>query len=69
MSYKLRLGSIVLLVVVIILLPFLQDSVNEKAARFVSDNESSHVGLPTEWNENQVICINFPEEYPHSVYS
>ena len=69
MSYRLRPGSIVLLVVVIILLPFLQDSVNEKAARFVSDSESSHVGLPTEWNENQAICIYFPEEYPHSVYS
>ena len=69
MSDKLRLGSLALLVTVILLLPFIRDSVNEEVARFVSDSESSHVGLPTEWDENQAICIYFPVEYPHSVYS
>ena len=69
MSDKLRLGSLALLVTVILLLPFIRDSVNEEVARFVSDSESSHVGLPTEWDENQAICIYFPDDYPHSVYS
>ena len=69
MSDKLRLGSLALLVTVILLLPFIRDSVNEEVARFVNDSESSHVGLPTEWDENQAICIYFPVEYPHSVYS
>ena len=67
MSDKLRLGSLALLVTVILLLPFIRDSVNEEVARFVSDSESSHVGLPTEWDENQAICIYFPDDYPHSV--
>ena len=69
MSDRFRLGSTALLVVVLLLLPFIRDSVNEEVARFVSDSESSHVGLPTEWDENQVICIYFPREYPHPVYS
>ena len=69
MSDRFRLGSTALLVVVLLLLPFIRDSVNEEVARFVSDSESSHVGLPTEWDENQVICIYFPVEYPHPVYS
>ena len=69
MSDRLRLGSTVLLVAVLFLFPFIRDSVNEEVARFVSDSESSHDGLPTEWDESQVICIYFPAEYPHSVYS
>ena len=69
MSDRLRLGSLALLVTVLLLLPFIRDSVNEEVARFVSDSESSHVGLPTEWDENQAICIYFPVEYPHPVYS
>lgn len=69
MSDKLRLGSIALLATVLLLLPFIRDSVNEEVARFVSDSESSHVGLPNEWDENQAICIYFPVEHPHPVYS
>ena len=69
MSDKLRLGSISLLATVLLLLPFIRDSVNEEVARFVSDSESSHVGLPNEWDENQAICIYFPVEHPHPVYS
>jgi hypothetical protein len=69
MSDKLRLGSIALLYTVLLLLPFITDSVNEEVARFVSDSESSHVGLPNEWDENQAICIYFPVEHPHPVYS
>jgi len=69
MSDKLRLGSIALLFTVLLLLPFIRDSVNEEVARFVSDSESSHVGLPNEWDENQAICIYFPVEHPHPVYS
>ena len=62
MSDRLRLGSTVLLVAVLFLFPFIRDSVNEEVARFVSDSESSHDGLPTEWDESQVICIYFPAE-------
>ena len=69
MSDKLRLGSIALLATVLLLLPFIRDSVNEEVARFVSDSESSHLGLPNEWDENQAICIYFPVEHPHPVYS
>ena len=69
MSDELRLGSIALLYTVLLLLPFITDSVNEEVARFVSDSESSHVGLPNEWDENQAICIYFPVEHPHPVYS
>jgi len=69
MSDKLRPGSVALLFTVLLLLPFIRDSVNEEVARFVSDSESSHVGLPNEWDENQAICIYFPVEHPHPVYS
>lgn len=69
MSDRLRLGSIALLVAVLLLLPFIRDTVNEEVARFVNDSESSHAGLPTEWDEKQVICIYFPDEYPHAAYS
>ena len=50
MSDRLKLGSTVLLVAVLLLFPFIRDSVNEEVARFVSDSESSHVGLPTKWD-------------------
>ena len=57
MSDLIKPASIILLVIVVVSLPFLQDSVNDEAAKFVSDSESSHDGLPTEWDGKQVICI------------
>ena len=51
----------------VLLLLFHQRPVNEEVARFVSDSESSHDGLPTEWDE--IKLDPFPVEYPHPVYS
>ena len=69
MSDIIKPASIILLVIVVASLPFLQDSVNDEAAKFVSDSESSHDGLPTEWEDRQVICIFFPESNPHPEFS
>ena len=68
MSDRLRVASIVLLATILILLPNIRESVTEEVAKYVSDNESSHDGLPTEWDEEQVICIYFPVDHPHSLY-
>tara|TARA_B100001079_G_scaffold268677_1_gene279534 strand:+ start:840 stop:1394 length:555 start_codon:yes stop_codon:yes gene_type:complete len=69
MSDLMKPASLILLVIVVISLPFLQDSVNDEAAKFVNDSESSHDGLPTEWESKQVICIFFPDSNPHSEFS
>ena len=69
MSDKVRSLSLVFLLLVLISLPFLQDRVNLEAAKFVSDNESAHNGLPIEWNDKQVICIFFPFDHPHVEFS
>ena len=65
----LKSGSIIAVVVLILLSPAIQDVLNDEAAKYVNDSESSHDGLPSEWNTNQVICVHFPLEYPHSQYS
>ena len=69
MSDLMKPASIILLVIVVASLPFLQDSVNDEAAKFVSDSESSHDGLPTQWDGKQAICIFFPESNTHPEFS
>ena len=69
MSDLIKPASIILLVIVVASLPFLQDSVNDEAAKFVSDSESSHDGLPTQWDGKQAICIFFPESNTHPEFS
>ena len=65
MSDKLKIGSIVALVSLVLLAPLMQDLLSEETTRFVQDSESSHDGLPMEWVNKQVICIFFPIEQPH----
>tara|TARA_Y100001970_G_scaffold216830_1_gene265501 strand:+ start:11483 stop:12043 length:561 start_codon:yes stop_codon:yes gene_type:complete len=65
----LRTGSIIAVVSLMLLSPAISDILNNEAAKYVNDNESSHNGLPTEWDNKQVICVYFPVEYPHSEYS
>ena len=69
MSDLIKPASIILLVIVVVSLPFRQDSVNDEAAKFVSDSESSHDGLPTQWDGKQAICIFFPESNTHPEFS
>tara|TARA_Y100000588_G_scaffold210635_2_gene224773 strand:- start:2918 stop:3469 length:552 start_codon:yes stop_codon:yes gene_type:complete len=65
MSELLKPASIVILLLVIIAAPGIQDRLSQEASRYVDDNESSHDGLPTKWDDKQVICAFFPDDYPH----
>ncbi|HJL64855.1 MAG TPA: hypothetical protein QGF70_04635, partial [Candidatus Thalassarchaeaceae archaeon] len=69
MSDKLKPASILILVALVLLAPSIQDALSKAAAKFVNDSESSHQGLPLEWNDNQVICVVFPSDYTHSEYN
>ena len=69
MSDLLKPASVVALIVLILIAPSIQDRLSEETVRFVEDNESAHVGLPTEWEGKQVICIHFPVSSPHDKFS
>jgi len=69
MSDFLKPASIVALVGLIIMAPSIQDFLSEETSRFVEDSESSHDGLPTEWDNKQVLCVYFPVEQAHVEYS
>jgi len=65
MSDLLKPTSIVILLVVILVAPTIQDRMSAEASRYVNDSESSHDGLPTIWDDKQVLCVFFPDDYPH----
>lgn len=69
MSDLLKPASVVVLIVLILIAPSIQDRLSEETVRFVEDNESAHDGLPTEWEGKQVICIHFPVSSPHDKFS
>ena len=69
MSDKLKPASILILVALALLAPSIQDALSKEAAKFVNDSESSHQGLPSDWNDNQVICVIFPSDYTHLEYN
>ena len=69
MSELLKPASVVVLIVLILIGPSIQDRLSEETVRFVEDNESAHDGLPTEWEDKQVICIHFPASSPHDMFS
>ncbi len=69
MSDKLKPASILIFVALVLLAPSIQDALSKEASKYVNDSESSHQGLPSEWNDNQVICVVFPSDYTHSEYN
>ena len=69
MSDKLMTASILVLVALVLLAPAIRDAISEESAKYVNDSESAHDGLPSEWNDEQVICVLFPDDFPHSIYS
>ena len=69
MSDWIKPASIVMLVTVLLIAPSLQDRLAEETTKYVEDNQSSHHGLPSDWVDNQVLCIYFPTEAPHSEFS
>ena len=69
MSDLLKPASVVALLTLVILAPSIQDILTEEAYKYVYDNESAHDGLPTEWEDKQVICVFFPAENPHRDFS
>jgi len=68
MSNDLKPAAIVAVIVLIILTPAIQNALNEEAAKYVNDSESSHDGLPESWNETQVLCVLFPVDSPHTEF-
>lgn len=69
MSEKLKISSVVVFFALIILAPAIQELLNEEISKYVDDSESAHDGLPTKWENKQVICIFFPTESPHAEFS
>ncbi len=69
MSDKLKPASILVLVTLVLLASTIQDALSKEAAKFVGDNESTHHGLPLEWNGDQVICVLYPPDYPHAEFN
>ena len=69
MATNLKPASIVAVVVLIILTPAIQNELRDKAATYVNDSESSHDGLPDSWDNQQVLCVIFPTEAPHSEFA
>ncbi len=68
MATNLKPASIVAVVVLIILTPAIQNELRDKAATYVNDSESSHDGLPDSWDNQQVLCVIFPTEAPHTEF-
>lgn len=64
MSDILKPVSVVALFALVILAPSIQDILTDEAYKYVDDNESAHDGLPTEWENKQVICMFFPADSP-----
>ncbi|MBU38335.1 MAG: hypothetical protein CMA59_02280 [Euryarchaeota archaeon] len=69
MSDIMKPASVVALVALVLIAPSIQDILSAEASKFIDDNESAHVGLPTEWEGKQVICVHFPESSPHDKFS
>ncbi len=68
MSQIMKSTSIVAFVGLIILAPSIQKMLSKEASKFIDDNESAHDGLPTDWEDKQVICVFFPESSPHDKF-
>ena len=69
MSDWLKPASVVALLALLLLAPSIQDRLAAESTRYIEDNESSHHGLPAEWDEQQVLCIYFPSDSPHSEFN
>ena len=69
MSDILKPASVVALVGLILLAPSIQNLLSEETLKYVEDSESAHAGLPSEWEDKQVLCVYFPIEQPHDQYS
>jgi len=68
-SNRLRIASIIILVILVLLSPFIREKTSRESAEFVKDNQSAHDGLPMDWEDKQVICVLFPEENQHKEYN
>tara|TARA_B100000686_G_C16797836_1_gene983700 strand:- start:362 stop:913 length:552 start_codon:yes stop_codon:yes gene_type:complete len=69
MSDWLKPASVVALLALLIMAPSIQERLTEEASKYIEDNESSHHGLPSEWENKQVLCIYFPTGSPHSEFN
>ncbi len=69
MSDFLKPASVAAFIALVILAPSLQELLTEEAYEYVDDNDSSHDGLPMEWEKKQVICVFFPADPPHDGFS
>jgi len=65
---NLKLASVLLIVTLAFLTPSIQEALSGEVANYVNDSESAHHGLPTEWEEKQVICVFFPSDYTHNEF-
>ncbi len=61
---KKQIISLIVLVAVVITFPqinrFWLESTEEVRSSLITSENNTHYGLPTEWNNTQVICIHFP---------
>ena len=59
--------SVVVLITVVIIFPqinkFWLDSTEDARSRLITIENNSYYGLPSEWENKQVICIYFPSEF------
>lgn len=69
MSNDLKPAAIVAVIVLIILTPAIQNALNEEAAKYVNDSESSHDGMPETWDDKQILCVLYPNDSPHDEYN
>ncbi len=69
LSDFLKPASVVALLSLLVLAPSIQDRLSEEASKYVDDSDSARHGLPTQWENTQVICVFFPEDSPHSEFS
>ena len=66
---RLKVVSATWLAVILVSSPAITTEWARITSNLVEDNNDSHYGLPDIWNEKQVVCIHFPENYSPDGYS
>ncbi|MEE3134621.1 MAG: DUF4430 domain-containing protein [Candidatus Thermoplasmatota archaeon] len=65
---RLKAISVIWLVTLIISTPIINSEWN-RINNLLLDEEKSHYGLPKEWEDKQVMCIHFPDDYTSSEFN
>tara|TARA_B100000900_G_scaffold415593_1_gene446139 strand:- start:2551 stop:3192 length:642 start_codon:yes stop_codon:yes gene_type:complete len=61
-SYKLKIASVIFLVVLLLSSSTLTTEWGRMTSELVDNDEDPHYGLPDIWNGKQVVCFHFPED-------